>query len=132
MRRYAYLLVLAALAVATLGSSAEAEIIATSVDAGEFVSASASDYFIEDPASLSVDVTARPPANIEVDVGVSCSRGSNRRSYDRELITTDPIHRRVKLPISRPDECSLSVDASYVDFEQTGRIAVRLRATFRR
>lgn len=131
MRRLTATAAVSALVIVSIGSTADAKTIATSIDSGEFVSASASQYFIEDPASMSIDVTASPSADVEVDLSVSCSRGSNRRSYDRELIATDPMHRRVKLPISRPDECSLSVDASYADFEQAGRIAVRLRATFR-
>jgi hypothetical protein len=121
--------------VVVLGSlspaTAEAKVIARSVYSGSHASMSGFEYFIEAPASLAYDVTARPSADVDVQVVVSCSRGFYRRTYHRSFIATDAIHRGVRLPIKRPDDCYFAVSATYGDIKQSGRIVSQLRATFR-
>jgi hypothetical protein len=113
-------------------STAEAKVIARSVYSGSHASMSGFEYFIEAPASLAYDVTAQPSADVDVQVVVSCSRGFYRRTYRRSFVATDAIHRGVKLPIRRPDDCYFAVSVTHADVKQSGRIVSQLRATFRR
>jgi hypothetical protein len=122
------LLVLGSLGAATV----EARVVARSVYSGSHASTSGFEYFIEAPASLAYDVTAKPFADVDVQVGVICSRGLYQRIYRRRFIATEAIHRGVRLPINRPDDCQFAVSATYDDIKQSGRIVSQLRATFRR
>lgn len=113
-------------------STAEAKVIARSVYSGSHASTSGFEYFIEAPASLAYDVTAKPSADVDVQVAVLCSRGFHRRIYRRSFIAREAIHRGLRLPIKRPDDCLFAVSATYDDSKQSGRIVSQLRATFRR
>jgi hypothetical protein len=121
-----------------IAATAEAKVIARSVYSGSHASMSGFEYFIEAPASLAYDVTAKPSTDVDVQVVVSCSRGflapylPYRRTYRRSFIATNAIHRGVRLPIKRPDDCYFAVSATYADTKQSGRIVSQLRATFRR
>src|SRR4249920_1950341 len=98
-----------------IAATAEAKVVARSVYSGSHASMSGFEYFIEAPASLAYDVTAQPSADVDVQVGVFCSRGSYRRFYRRSFIATNAIHRGVRLPIKRPDDCLFAVSATYAE-----------------
>ena len=122
-----------------IAATAEAKVVARSVYSGSHASMSGFEYFIEAPASLAYDVTAQPFADVNVQMVVSCSRSPSpvpylpyRRTYRRSFTATDAIHRGVRLPIKRPDDCYFAVSATYADKKQSGRIVSQLRATFRR
>jgi len=107
-------------------ATASGLLVAESSDSSNFPLASASGWLYS-PSHVRIVVTASPGAALEISLDLQCSRGNIERRVQRDLEPqVGPIRRRVKLPMSKPDECYLDATASYVDFEQSGKIIAQI------
>lgn len=119
------LVLLVGVAVLALGGVAEAKRVASGVSAGPVPIASADTWLRHPTRPPTVGVKSSPGARAVLHVDVQCFKGSRSHRVTRDLAAQmPPFRRRVKLTIRRADECYVSVDASYEDFEQSGRVAV--------
>lgn len=124
---------LAAIAVAAMvvfaapTAGAAPKQVAFSQDSGSLPWAYAS-ASTERPVRLTYRVTATPPAPIELEWDVTCTRGGSTVGREFEAVSTPPLSGQVPLTIRRADNCYWSVDAEYPDYEQDGTISVWLYA----
>ena len=105
---------------------ADAEVLAKGLVVGEepvTVVASASAY---KPGRLALDVIPRPGTPVRVEWSVLCYGGPGPTTGG-EFVTERPVHRRVELPPRPRGVCHFEAEATFVDSDRRGRIAVTLR-----
>lgn len=74
-----------------------------------------------------------PAVPVEISVSVQCWKGKMHRSTDRDLpSTSSPFSGVVALTIKHPDDCYVSADVSFEDYEVDGRIILTLRSPYAR
>src|ERR1700690_2399656 len=125
MRNFA-LLTLAAWVLA-LGS-AQARVVSSSIEAGEFENPTTDALLIHPSHAAMFDVRASPDAPVDVSWRVHCrSKAQNRVAKHR--ITTEKLPIRIRMPIivPKPGYCNLSGEANYKSSDQNGRIAIFIR-----
>jgi hypothetical protein len=112
-------------------SPASASQVATDENSGEFPAVSAA-VSTDRPNSLSYELTAAPPAPVELSWSVNC-RANGQSVTDESMLApaNPPLAGSVPLTVKEPEYCTWSVDAAYVDFEQTGTLVLRLFAETR-
>jgi hypothetical protein len=114
-----------ALLTCSMSEGAEARILAKSVSAGRTPKARISVPRLSHPEALRYRIAATPRAPIKIKIGTKCEDGPSV-SINWERLTAMPeIERGIKLSLSKPVRCSVSVYARYRD-HQSGRIVIAL------
>lgn len=114
-----------ALLTCSISEGAEAKILARSVSAGETPKAHISVHRLLYPRALHYRIKAAPQARIKVQTGIECERGPSVSVKWQRLTALPEIERRVRLPLSKPVRCSVSVYARYKD-RRRGRVVIIL------
>jgi hypothetical protein len=78
------------------------------------------------PSRIALDVAPTPSVPVQVEWTVLCVSGPGPTTGG-EFITDRSAHRRLKLPPRPRGRCHLEAEASFVDPDQNGHIALVLR-----
>ena len=118
--------VLTLLLVATAASEASADIrrIGRCRARGDFAICVA-DGSVDNPSRMWVKVKALPNQSVSGSWTVVCSRGSGAGSRDGNFSGQTPLKRRIRMPYTNPDNCSVGASGQ---LSHGGRIVVILLA----
>jgi hypothetical protein len=126
----AFALLSATLAICLIAPAAQATLreVSSSSDSGSFPFPIAS-ASVDRPTALAYEVASSSAAIIEVKPSVHCY-GENRDVGQDIYVAPQPGPISGQIPITVPDadDCSVTVTASYQDFEQTGTLTARILA----
>jgi len=114
-----------ALLTCLMSERAEARILAKSVGAGRTPKARISVRRLSHPRNLRYQITAKPEKQVEIETGTKCEDGPLVSVNWNSLTALPGIERSLKLPLSKPVHCSVSVYARY-RHSQPGRIVITL------
>lgn len=114
-----------ALLTCSISEGAEARILAKSVSAGEMPKAHLSVRRLPYPRALRYRIKATPQVRVKVQTGIECERGPSVGVKWQRLTALPEIERHLKLPLSRPVRCSVSVYARY-QYRRRGRVVITL------
>ena len=123
--------VLAALCLALRVGTVEASVLATGTTVDEHPQTVVASAVLLEPRRLVVDVVPHPSAPVMAEWTVLCGGGPGPVTGG-EYSGRGPLHRRSELPPRPRGLCIVEVEAKFVDAEQSGRIAVRLRGRAKR
>jgi hypothetical protein len=85
------------------------------------------------PKDLRVRVKGTPNSQIEVRWQVTCRVGGKKAKVpDGEFVVTPTATRKLKKGMKRPEDCTIDVQAAYVDAGVSGQIGVEIFARTRR
>lgn len=99
--------------------------IGSKTSSGDFAIAIASGT-ANRPRGIYVAVFAKPSQTVSVNWTVVCSKGTGAGSKSGDYKTTRSTKRKLRLPMSNPDSCSVSAGGNLAS---GGRITVRLYQT---
>jgi hypothetical protein len=127
-RRYVPLLATSCAAALAVGGVSVARDLGKKIDngtaRGDFAVASASGN-VDEPRKLLMRVRSRPPQEADANWAVTCSRKFGAGSKDGRFAGRTPIVKRLRMPYSKPDGCTVS---GVAQLEEGGRVQVTLYA----
>jgi hypothetical protein len=118
-------IVAVALLTFSMSEGVEARTLAKSVGAGKTPKARVSIPRLSYPRNLRYQITAMPRKQLKIESGVKCEDGPSVSVKWEDWTSLPKIERSVKLPLSKPVRCSVSVYARYRS-PQSGRIVIVL------
>jgi hypothetical protein len=114
-----------AMAVVIVGTAAGATQLRTIGKAsasGDYAIALASGQ-AKRPAAIYARITSRPPQSVSGHWTMVCGKGFGAGSKSGSFKGRSPVQRRLRMPMSRPDNCTVSASGS---LDRSGRIVVTL------
>lgn len=89
--------------------------------------------FVRNPRTLKVRIKGTPKQEIEVLSTLTCRRGGKKaRVREKDFLVTPTKTRKLKMGTKRPADCTVDVQAAYVDASITGFVKIELFAKIRR
>jgi len=113
--------ILAAMII-TAGTYAATRVIGRASASGDYAIALA-DGQATKPRAILIRVLARPNQSVSGNWTMVCSKGFGAGSKSGRFAARTPLTRRLRMPMSRPDDCSVSGSAQ---LKRSGRITVLL------
>jgi hypothetical protein len=113
---------LALLIVGAATGAGQLRVIGKASASGDYAIAIASGR-AKRPAAIYARVTSRPLQTISGHWTVVCSKGFGAGSKSGSFKGRSPIQRRLRLPMARPDDCTVSTSGS---LNRSGRVVVTL------
>jgi hypothetical protein len=118
------LITLALVIITTTEAAADIRSIGRCRARGDFAICVASGS-VDNPSRLWVKVRSTPNQSVDGSWTVVCSRGFGAGSRDGNFSGVTPLKRRIRMPYTNPDDCTLSGSAQLSD---SGRLVVILLA----
>jgi hypothetical protein len=110
-------------AVETIGAGQTAlRVIGRKSTSGDYAIALASGR-ARKPTALYMRVLARPNQRIDAAWTMVCSKGFGAGSKSGRFSASTPVTRRLRMPMTRPDDCTVSGSAQ---LRRSGRVTVLL------
>lgn len=131
MRRIALAVALLLLAPATAHAGI-GKLIDSSTESGDSLVWPYASGYIDAPKQITYRVTMNPPAPAEGTADVTCWKGKRDVTREYPWSRSTSFTARAKLTIRRPDDCWVSVDFAYLDYDQGGTVKVELFAKQRK
>jgi hypothetical protein len=129
--KYAAIAVLGGMLLCSTAFAAPGKLVGKGSDGGFPIAYARANAF--NPRAILVRVSGQPSSPVEVRWQVTCRTGRKKAKVPAdEYVTTPTDLRKVKLGGRRPEDCTVDVQAAYVDANVSGSLKIEVFARARK